>query len=297
MLVKNLLIPGVISAMATPLTPEQKLDIKATKQLVKHLLDGGVHGIFTVSGAGEFSSLDLEEKEELIRITVAEVNGKVPIIAGAGAVTTREAIKVTRISEKLGADGVCVIAPYSTNPSQNELYNHFRDVAESTSLSVILYNHPQKTGLTLAPDLVKKLAEIDNIVGVKDSSNNLSLTMEYLGFQNEKFAVYAGIDNLILASLMYGATGTISSSAGVLPGLVVKIYASFLKGDYETALKAQNDLFQFRRLYTLGSFPTVIKAALNMMGIPVGLPKKPIAPLTEENREKLRLILKELGAL
>jgi 4-hydroxy-tetrahydrodipicolinate synthase len=294
---KNLVMSGVIPAMATPLTAEQKLDIKATKQLVKYLLDGGVHGIFTISGAGQFSSLDLEEKEELIRITVAEVNGKVPVVTGAGAVTTKEAVKVTQISEKLGADGVCVIAPYSTNPNQNEAYNYYRDIAESTSLPVILYNHPKMTGLTLAPDLVKKLAEIDNIVGVKDSSNNLSLTMEYLRLQNEKFSVYVGIDNLIFASLMYGVKGTFSSSASVLPGLVVKIYDSIKKGDYEAARKAQNDLFKFRRLYTLGSFPAVVKEALNMMGIPVGLPKKPIAPLTEENREKLRVVLKELGAL
>jgi 4-hydroxy-tetrahydrodipicolinate synthase len=294
---KNLVMSGVIPAMATPLTPEQKLDIKATKQLVKYLLDGGVHGIFTISGAGQFSSLDLEEKEELIRITVAEVNGKVPVVTGAGAVTTKEAVKVTQISEKLGADGVCVIAPYSTNPNQNEVYNYYRDIAESTSLSVILYNHPKMTGLTLAPDLVKKLAAIDNIVGVKDSSNNLSLTMEYLRLQNEKFSVYVGIDNLIFASLMYGVKGTFSSSASVLPGLVVKIYDSIKKGDYAAALKAQNDLFEFRRLYTLGSFPAVVKEALNMMGIPVGLPKKPIAPLTEENREKMRVVLKELGAL
>jgi 4-hydroxy-tetrahydrodipicolinate synthase len=294
---KKFKMNGVIPAMATPFTPEENFDPKAIRPLVKYLLDAGVHGIFTVSGAGEFSSLDIEEKKELIEITVNEVNKKVPVIAGAGAVSTREAIKLTQASEEKGADCVCVIAPYTVSPSQNELYHHFSAIAENTSLPVIVYNHPPKTGLNLLPDLIGRLAKIENIIGIKDSSNNLSMTMEYIKFQNDNFSVFAGIDSLIYASLIYGAHGTISSSASVLPGLVVKIYDSFMSGNYRDAINAQNVLFSFRKLYSIGTFPSVIKEALNMMGIPVGPPRGPVKPLNEECRTVLRSVLKDIGAI
>jgi len=286
---------GIIAAMVTPFNEDHSINKESTQNLVNILIEKGVHGIFVISGAGEFSSLYFEEKKELLEIVVDEVNGKIPVYAGTGAVTTAEAIKLTEYAEKIGADAVSVIAPYSINPNQDELYDYFSEIAKSTNLPVVLYNHPKKAGVNMSLELVKNLSKINNIVGIKDSSGDLTMTMGYINLQNDKFSVFTGIDTLIYASLACGARGSISSTAGVVPEFAVKIYESTIKKNFQAALKAQNDLVPFRNAFSLGTFPAVLKEALNMSGLSVGLPRKPIKPLTEENKKKLRVILKNMN--
>jgi 4-hydroxy-tetrahydrodipicolinate synthase len=282
---------GIIAAMVTPLTEDQKIHKEAITRLLNYLIDSGVHGVFVISGAGEFASLTRNEKKDLLEAVVDGVNGKIPVYAGTGAVTTREAVHLTEMAEKIGADAISVIAPYAISPSQDELYDHYTEIAKNTNLPVILYNHPKRTGVGLSADLVLRLAKVDNIVGIKDSSGDLALTMEYIRQTDEGFSVLAGIDTLIFPSLVCGAKGSISSTANVAPALVVKIYESFMNGNYEAARQAQYELIPLRRAFALGTFPAVLKEALTMINLPVGPPIRSVKGLNQENRRKLKQVL------
>jgi 4-hydroxy-tetrahydrodipicolinate synthase len=288
---------GIIASIVTPFNDDQSINKKTLRYLVNYLIGKGVHGIFVNSGAGEFAALSLAEKKELIEIVVEEVGGRIPVYAGTGAITTKEAIDLTQFAEKAGADAVSVIAPYSIHPSQEELYEFYKELSGNTNLPIILYNYPKRTGVNLSEALVAKLVKIDNIAGIKDSSGDFALTMDYIRLQNEHFSVFAGIDMFIFAALAYGARGSISSTAGFVPEFAVKIYEAVRQKDYETAGKTQNELYPLRKSYAMGSFPAVVKEALKMLGIDVGLPRKPIMPLSEDSKKELRKILSNIGVL
>jgi 4-hydroxy-tetrahydrodipicolinate synthase len=288
---------GIIASMVTPFNEDETINTKSLRRLINYLINKGVHGLFVNSGAGEFASLTLPEKKKLIEITVEETGGRVPVYAGTGSITTTEAIDVAQFAETAGADAVSIIPPYSVSPNPEEVYDFYKQLAGSTKLPVVLYNHPKMTGVTLTEDLVARLSRIDNIVGIKDSSGNFALTMSYIRHQNEHFSVFAGIDMYIFAALASGARGSISSTAGVVPEFAVKIYDSVVRKDFATANKVQNELYPLRKAYSMASFPAVVKESLNMMGMNVGAPRKPIMPLSEEKRTELKGILQNMGAL
>lgn len=288
---------GIIASIVTPFNDDQTINVRSLKRLVNYLISKGIHGVFVNSGAGEFATLSSDEKRDLIELVVTEVGGRVPVYAGTGAITTAESIDLARFAERAGADAVSVIAPCSVSLGQKELYSFYRELADSTELPVVLYNHPKVTGVTLTDSLVAKLARVENIVGIKDSSGDFGLTLAYIRHQDDHFSVFAGVDMFIFAALASGARGSISSTAGVVPEYAVKIYDSVMNKDYDTANRAQNELYPLRKAYSMGSFPSVVKAALNMMGMDVGRPRKPIRPLGEDSKAELRKILENMGAL
>ena len=182
---------GIIPAVITPLTGEGKFNEKAFRKLLNYLIEGGVHGLFVVGTTGEFYGLTPEEKREIFSIAVEETKGKVPVYAGTNGITTRETLMLTRIAEECRVDAVSILTPMFVAPSQYQLIKHYRTIAESTSLPVILYNNPPKTSVSLAPSTVAILAEIPNIAGIKDSSGDMTVTAEYvrLSRNNESFSV------------------------------------------------------------------------------------------------------------
>src|SRR6266404_3059244 len=191
-------IQGIIPPVATPMQANEDLDLPRLKWFLDHQINAGVHGIFVLGTNSEFYALDEREKQEVVATAVAHVNKRVPVYAGTGAETTREAVRLTRMAEREGADGVSVITPYFIQPSQQEIYDHYRRIAENTSLPVILYNNPSTCGgLKIDVDTVARLAEIPNILGVKDSSGDLQNTIEYIRVVPEPFAVMQGLDTLI----------------------------------------------------------------------------------------------------
>jgi len=288
---------GIIPAMVTPFDDNDRVNEKVLRRLVRYLIEGGVHGLFPIGSQGEFYALDKEEKKKIIETVVDEVNGKVPVYAGTGAITTKEAITLTQIAEKAGADAVSVITPFFISPSQEELYEYYLSIAKSTNLPVLLYNNPGRTGVNLSAELVERLSKIDNIVGIKDSSGNLTLTTEYIRTTPDNFSVLCGRDTLIFATLLSGGKGSIAATANVVPKLVVEIYEAFVNGDIEKARKAQFKLAPLRLAFNLGSFPIVVKEALNLIGINVGSARAPIKSLSEDKKETLKSVLKELGLL
>jgi 4-hydroxy-tetrahydrodipicolinate synthase len=290
---------GIIPAVITPLTAEEKFNEKAMRKLINYLIDGGVHGLFVTGTTGEFYGLTPEEKREILLVTMDETKGRVPVYAGTNGITTRESIMLTQMAEECKVDAVSVLTPMFVTPNQEQLFKHFKDIAKSTSLPVILYNNPPKTAVNLAPQTVAKLAEIPNIVSIKDSSGDLTLTAEYIRLTRHRndFSVLMGRDTLIYGALCYGAIGSIASCANVAPRLCADIYEKYIAGDLEGALKAQFALAPLRIAFTIGTFPAVIKESLTLLGIEAGPCMDPAGPMTPSEREQLSRVLIEMGLL
>lgn len=290
---------GIIPAVITPLTAEGKFSEKAMRKLINYLIDGGVHGLFVVGTTGEFYGLSPEEKREILAVTMDETKGRVPVYAGTNGITTRESVMLTQMAEECGVDAVSVLTPMFISPNQNQLLEHYKTIAASTSLPVVLYNNPPKTGVNLAAATVAKLAEVSNIVSIKDSSGDLTLTAEYIRLTRgrDDFSVLMGRDTLIYGALCYGAAGSIASCANVAPRLCADIYEKYMAGDLQGSLDAQFTLAPLRIAFGIGTFPAVIKESLTLLGIEAGPCMDPVGAMTAEERENLRQVLIGMGLL
>lgn len=291
-------IHGIIPPVATPMRPDEELDVPRLKWFLDHLIAAGVHGVFVLGTNSEFYALDDAEKQRVVAEAVAHVNKRVPVYAGTGAETTREVVRLTRMAEKEGADGVSIITPYFIMPSQQELYDHYRRIAESTSLPVLLYNNPSTCGgLNIAPDTVGRLARIENIRGVKDSSGDLQNTQEYIRNAPPTFSVLMGRDTLIFAGLLMGTRGSVPATGNIAPRLLVEIYESFRRGDLASSKAAQLKLNPLRLALGLCTAPGAVKAALDMLGLPIGPCRSPVSGLLPERAPKMREALQAAGLL
>jgi 4-hydroxy-tetrahydrodipicolinate synthase len=290
---------GIIPPVVTPMTPDQETDLPGLRRHIDHMLARGVHGIFVLGTTGEFYALDEAEKQAVVASAIAHVNGRSPVYAGTGAETTREVIRLTKMAEREGAAGVSVITPYFIKPNQTELADHFRRVAESTKLPVVLYNNPATCGgLSIEPETVARLAEVPNIIGIKDSSGDLQNTIEIIrSTPRDKFSVLNGRDTLILAALQFGAQGAIPASCNIAPDLCVGIYESFVKGDVEAAKQFQSRLHPVRMAMSLGTGNSAVKEAMALLGRSAGPMRAPIAPFGEAQKAKLKAILEKAGLM
>jgi 4-hydroxy-tetrahydrodipicolinate synthase len=286
---------GIIPAMVTPVTVDDEVNRSALRRLTEYLIEGGCHAVFATGSQGEFWAFSADEKRLIWETVVEAARGRVPVYAGTAAVTTREAVTLTRLAEKAGVDAVSVLTPYFISPNDQQLSDHYRAVAEATPLPVLLYTNPARTGVKVSVDLVVRLAEIENIVGIKDSSGDLELTAEYIRAAPAQFSVLMGRDTLIYAALLYGAKGAIAATANVKPDLVAKIYDRFIAGDLKGALEAQRALAPLRLAFSWGTFPVVIKEALDLMGMEAGPGRAPVGPLGSDQRRRLKAVLHEMG--
>ncbi|WP_159885172.1 dihydrodipicolinate synthase family protein [Paenibacillus puerhi] len=291
-------IRGVIPPIVTPVDEQENVEEQALRRVVEHVLAGGVHGLLSLGSNGEFYGLDHEQQERAVTITLDQAGGRVPVYMGIGAITTKECVKLARMGERLGAQALTILPPMFLTPSEDELYRHFVTVAEATPLPLLIYNNPDRVGNNISLSLIERLAAVPNIVGMKDSSGDLTLTAEYIRRTRDSgFRVMAGRDVMILGSLVYGAVGCVASTANIVPSLVVDIYERFLKGDLPGSLEAQFKLAPLRMAFNLASFPVITKEAMNMVGVEVGASILPNTACSEVNREKLRDILHQMGAL
>lgn len=289
---------GILPAMITPLNENGKVNFPVLRKLINYLIEGGVHGIFAIGTTGEFYALSNEEYREVLEATVAETAGRVPVYAGANAITTKDSILLTQIAQEAGVDALSVLTPLFINPSQEQVYEHFKTIAANTDLPILLYNNAPKTHVDISPQTVARLAKVKNIIGIKDSTGDLTTTGEYIRLTaGEEFSVMMGRDSIIYGALCYGATGGVAACANVAPKLVCDIYNRFQAGDHAGALEAQYKVTPLRIAFSLGTFPAVIKEALQMLGIPVGGCYLPIGPLSKDERAKLEQILKDMELL
>lgn len=289
-------IKGIITAMVTPFDENQKVNEKAARQLIDYLIEKGVSGLFILGSNGEFHVLSDEEKVAFAKVVVEHVNHRVPVYVGAGACSTQETIKLAKQMEAIGADALSVISPYFIAPTQQELANHYRRVAEAVNIPIIMYNIPKNTGVNIEPATVKSLIGVKNIAGIKDSSGNMENMQGYIdAAKGSDFVVLVGSDSKILPALKIGVAGAIAGTSNVITELDVSIYENFLKGDLEAAQKAQEDIDVLRGVLKLGTVPSVMKRAVTLMGIDIGDARYPVEKLPKEVDEKIKEALNFYG--
>lgn len=292
-------LQGIIPPIVTPMNPDESVDLDGLRSHIDFMLSQKVDGIFVLGTTGEFYALDDSEKQAITVAAVAHCRGRAPVYVGTGAETTREVLRITKMAEQEGADGVSVITPYFIKPTQAELIDHFRRIAESTTLPVVLYNNPATCGgVSIEPDTVARLAEVPNIVGIKDSSGDLQNTIELIRrTPRDKFSVLNGRDTLLFSALVVGAQGAIPATCNVAPELCMGIYRSFRSGDLAASQQFQSRLHPIRLAMTLGTGNGSIKEAMALLGRPAGPNRAPIGPLSAEKKQKLREILTGAGLL
>jgi len=291
---------GILPALVTPFADDGKsVDEERLRALVRHCIELGVNGVVPCGTTGEFVNLSFEEKKRVIKTVVDEVNGKIKVVAGTGASGTNEAVEMTRYAKDVGADAALIVTPFYLKPADRGIYEHYDTIASQVDLPIILYNIPQCTGLPLPWQMVEDLAQIPNIVGVKDSSGQLSFILAVLEKVRDKINVLCGHDEVVVAALAAGCSGAILASANVIPDIWVRIYNHVKNNELQKARELQYKVQKIARIIA-GSGAVGTKAALNMMKIKVGPVRMPLSiggELTYEAREELRLDLEKIGKI
>ncbi|CUH94599.1 hypothetical protein P22_0665 [Propionispora sp. 2/2-37] len=278
---------GIICPIVTPMTDDEKINEKELRLQVNRLIDSGIYGLFALGTNGEVYALSTEEKMEVLKIVVEETNGRVPVYAGTGCVSTRETILLSQKAEKIGVDALSIVSPYFVAVSQEDLYRHFSTVAKAVSLPIVLYNMPARTGNNIDYTTVCRLAEYGNIVGIKDSSGNFDNTLRYIENTDRRLSVLAGNDSLILWTLLAGGKGAIAGWSNVYPGLLVSIYTLWEKGNIEEANQRQSSIRPLRDVMKMGNPNSVVKRALNLLGYNVGPAREPASGTSPKIDEAL----------
>ena len=282
---------GIIPAMATPFYDDESINVDELRRQIERHIKAGVNGIFCLGTNGENYAMSTEEKEMVISITVEQVAGRVPVYAGTGCITTKDTIALTKRAKELGADCCSIICPYFAQNSQESLYEHYSNVAEAVDIPIIIYNMPARTGINISYKTVSKLAQIPNIVGIKDSSGNFDNMLRYIE-ETEDFAVFSGNDSLILWNLMAGGVGGISGIANIFPEIMVSIYTHWLAGDYNEAKKVQDSIRPIRNCLALGNPNSIVKRAANLLGHKLGPAR---APFNVNNKDIDDALIKTLA--
>lgn len=276
------------------MTEDGQVDVRQTEKLAQRLIQQGSDGVVVCGTTGESPVLTDEEKVTLYKAVVEAIGGQGVVVAGTGSYDTRHSIELTREAEKAGADAIMLVTPYYNRPPQEGLYRHFRAIAESTSLPIILYNVPSRTACNILPDTVARLAEIDNIVAIKESAGNMDQVSELRIKLPPDFLIYSGDDSLTLPMMALGATGVISVASHVAGPRIREMIAAFQRGDERTALRIHLELFPLFRALFVTTNPIPVKRALNLTGFNAGPTRLPLPELDEESEEILKQALKSL---
>ena len=271
-------IKGVIVPIITTIDEDEKIDEAKMRAQVDYVIDGGLQGILAFGSNGEFYQIEEDEMERGFQIIVDQAAGRVPVYFGIGAINTKKCVRLAKMAVKNGAKGVSILQPMFLKPNFNELFLHFKTIAEAVpETPVLLYNNPGRVGYTLGADLVEKLAhEVDNIVGMKDTSGDITQTEEVIRRNRDVgFKVFGGKDTLLYASLCIGAVGGVCTAGNFMPELIVDIYNKYVVGDIKGALEAQYKLNPVRLAMDVASFPVAAKDMAAMRGRDVGSPYLP----------------------
>jgi 4-hydroxy-tetrahydrodipicolinate synthase len=281
----------ISTAMVTPFDRRGNIDFQKTTQLVEYLINNGSDSLVVAGTTGESPTLSTEEKIALFRHVVKVVDGRVPVIAGTGSNNTRQTIELTKKAEETGVDAIMLVTPYYNKPNQRGLFEHFRSVAEATTLPIMLYNVPGRTVTNLAPETIIELAKIDNIVAVKEASGNLDAMTEIIANTDDHFVLYSGDDGLTLPVLSIGGVGIVSVASHIIGNEMQEMIQLFLQGKAIEAAKMHQKLLPLMRGLFAAPSPTPVKTALQIKGLDVGSVRLPLVPLTEEERVTLTNLL------
>ena len=289
------MIKGSIVAIVTPMQEDGSLDKDGLKKLIDWHIAEGTDAIVIVGTTGESATVSVDEHCELIRLAVEHCAGRIPVIAGAGANSTAEAIRLTRFAKEAGADATLQVVPYYNRPTQEGMFRHFSAIAAAVDLPIILYNVPGRTVADMANETVARLAPIENIVGIKDATGNIGRGIELLKMVDKSFAVYSGDDPTAMALMFCGGAGNISVTANVAPRAMHELCVAAMNGDIARALEINNRVLGLHARLFVEPNPVPVKWALAEMGkMPAGL-RLPLAPLSSQYHEIVRAALVEAG--
>ncbi len=274
-------IKGVIVPIITPIDEEERIDEKRLREQVDYVVEGGIHGILAFGSNGEFYMVEEDEMERGLKIMVEQAAGRVPVYFGIGAISTKKCIRLAKMAKANGAVGISVLQPMFLKPTETELFQHFKAIADAVpQFPMLLYNNPGRVGYTMSAGLVDRLAhEVDNIIGMKDTSGDITQTAEFIRRTRDTgFKVFGGKDTLLYASMCHGAVGGVCTAGNFMPELITDIYNKYIAGDLEGALEAQFKLNPVRLSMDGASFPVAAKDMANLRGREVGLPYMPNLP-------------------
>lgn len=287
---------GAITALVTPFK-NGNLDVNALKKLIEFQVEKGINGIVPCGTTGEAPTLSYEEHKKVIELTVKYVKKRVPVIAGTGANSTEEAIELTEFAKKAGADGALLVCPYYNKPSQEGLYRHFKKIAETVDIPIILYNIPGRTGINMLPETVVRLSKIPNIVGIKEASGSLEQVTEIIKNTDKDFVVLSGDDTLTLPMLSLGGKGVISVASNIIPDRITKMVTLYLNKKVEEARKIHHEYYDFMKAMFIETNPVPVKTAMGMMKMIDPEVRLPLCEMTEANLNKLKAVLQRYNLL
>ncbi len=291
------MITGSLVAIVTPMQEDGSIDFAAFRALIDFHVREGTDGIVVVGTTGESPTVNVEEHCALIRAAVEHAAGRLPIIAGTGANATAEAIELTRCAKEAGADAALSVVPYYNKPTQEGLYRHFRTIAEAVDLPLILYNVPGRTVADLANDTTLRLAEIPNIVGIKDATGNIDRACDLITRAPREFALYSGDDMTCLATILLGFHGAISVVANVAPRLMHELCAAAAAGEGVRARQINARLLGLHKELFCEANPIPVKWAVQQLGLAPGGIRLPLTPLSESNQARVRAAMRQAGVL
>jgi 4-hydroxy-tetrahydrodipicolinate synthase len=285
---------GVYTALVTPLSADEEVDYQTLAGFVNYLIEeGGVHGLIPLGSTGEYYALSARERAEVLKITIQTAAGRVPVLAGANAGSTREVVQYCQQAEKLGASGVLLAPPYYSLPRPDEIREHFRAVNDAVGVPIMLYNFPGRTGVDMTPELIERLAELKQVQYIKESTGDVTRTSEIVRRLGERITVFCGCDTIALECFVLGVAGWVSGTANVLPRPHVEIYQ--LAVEKQDFLGAKTAFFKLLSFLTLaesgGKYTQCVKAGCALAGQPVGPPRRPLLPFNAEESAALKKII------
>lgn len=284
----------ISTAMVTPFDAKGNIDFQKTSHLVEYLLKNGSDSLVISGTTGESPTLTFEEKAALFKHVVNVVDKRVPVIAGTGNYNTRDSIELTKKAEDIGVDAILLVAPYYNKPNQEGLYQHFKAIAESTSLPVMIYNIPGRSSVNIEPETIIRLSEVPNIKAVKEASGNLVQMTQIIANTPDDFVLYCGDDSLALPTLSIGGVGVVSVAAHIIGNEMQQMIQAFFSGNVTEAAKWHQKLLPVMKGLFAAPSPAPVKTALQLKGLNVGSVRLPLVPLTEKERNKLAELLKTL---
>lgn len=284
----------VLTAMITPFNKDMAVDYNVARKLARHLAQSGSDGLVVCGTTGESPTLSKEEKIELFRVVVEEVGGQSVVIAGTGGYSTASSVELTQAAEKVGVDGVMVVCPYYNKPSQEGLYQHFKAIASSTHLPVMLYNIPGRTGVNMLPATVARLYEVPNIIAIKEAAGSIDQVSELRRTLPDSFAIYSGDDSFTLPMLALGAKGIVSVASHVAGPQIKQMVNAFISGNTTLAAQIHLQLAPIFKGLFITTNPVPVKAAMNILGWQAGVPRLPLVEATAAEKETIKKALAEL---
>jgi 4-hydroxy-tetrahydrodipicolinate synthase len=282
---------NILTAMVTPFHPNSAVNYGEARKLARYLVESGSDGLVIAGTTGESPTLTKEEKVELFQAVVEEVGGKAVVLAGTGGNSTSESIELTRAAQRVGVDGVMLVAPYYNKPSQEGIFQHFKTIAENIELPIMLYNIPGRTSVNILPRTMLRLAQIRNIVALKEASGSMDQVSELRRILPTDFDIYSGDDSLTLPVLALGGKGVVSVVSHLVGAPLKEMVNAFISGNIALAKEIHLKLFPLFKGMFVTTNPVPIKAALNMTGWEVGIPRLPLVEATAEEKDAIRQVL------